>query len=277
MARTLPSPLPPMQNHHTLTAWASKPSATTTRTTIYVVKLRSRKHPSPANSSTELFKLVLPPPEPIEIGMRLLLFLVCPPFQTEIRNYTDLDTALVIPLDFEGVVAGERARTTGTVDFVIKNEDTSALIKRAFLSVRSDSEPAQPPNIAYRVAERLGRAGTHYLPTQTSGPTFPQRLWQELGTKYGSGRTARLEKAAPRQRTTVGPAPKWPAQWPITLPQRALSGEHARDESSLEAPGERTPRRTSQGFGREGNEERRQLTPQHRLRPASWAPTSRRS
>lgn len=196
---------------------------------LYVSPLFSAEHPTPQAATTALYALSAPPRFILEIGVRVHLhFLYAPSLPATNSPYSDADP-MSIPLAIKGWIAGERSRTRTEVEYVVKNEEISSTIRRAFVRVRIRPGVAALPNLGEMLARRFPGVPTDEPRDQESG----NREQQDSGPQ-GNGRRGRRGRG-PRERGRL-PAPAVSAVPESVRPSVPSAPGPAREDQWLLTP-----------------------------------------
>lgn len=160
---------------------------------LYVTPLFSTNHPTPATATTALYALTVAPQCLLEVGTRVHLhFLYSATFIVP-ESPSSRPDPMSIPLAIKGWIAGERTRSSCEVEFVVKNEQADAPIRRAFVRTRTRPGVTLSPNLGDLVTQRL--LNWPSLRTETEEPA---RAGNALnGPKHRSSRPSRKRARAP--------------------------------------------------------------------------------
>ncbi|KAI0335657.1 hypothetical protein GY45DRAFT_1430788 [Cubamyces sp. BRFM 1775] len=120
-------------------------------TALYV---HSLDQASVANTSHAFFSLAIPPAAPLQIGLRVQLFLL-----SSLAGHThpapDDPLAVIFPLYFTGKIVAERMEYASGREYLVYNDDHTAPIQRAFIRAVPGRGEAVTTDIAAAVSARL--------------------------------------------------------------------------------------------------------------------------
>lgn len=105
-------------------------------TPLYVTPLFSTEHPAPSTSDTALYALTAAPPCLMEVGVRVHLHFLYASSIVLTDSPHQRPDPMSIPLGIRGWIAGERTRSGREVEYVVKNEDPYARVRRAFVRLQ---------------------------------------------------------------------------------------------------------------------------------------------
>ncbi|KAH9846120.1 hypothetical protein C2E23DRAFT_891145 [Lenzites betulinus] len=111
--------------------------------------------PAPPSSLFATYFSPVLPTRPITVGLPVHLHLLC--FQAHslpARLPKDLDS-VSIPIAVKGVIAGERARTATSVEFVVMNDLLDTGVRRAFITLDFHPRLTPLPDLASMIARSL--------------------------------------------------------------------------------------------------------------------------
>lgn len=114
-----------------------------TYTPLYVTPLFSTEHPAPSTSDTALYALTAAPPCLMEVGVRVHLHFLYASSIVLTDSPHQRPHPMSVPLGIRGWIAGERTRSGRSVEYVVKNEDPDARVRRAF--IRQQVAPGTAP------------------------------------------------------------------------------------------------------------------------------------
>lgn len=114
-----------------------------TYTPLYITPLFSTDHPAPSSSDTALYALTAAPPCLMEVGVRVHLHFLYASSIVLTDSPHQRPDPMSVPLGIRGWIAGERTRTGREVEYVVKNEDPNARVRRAF--IRQQVAPGTAP------------------------------------------------------------------------------------------------------------------------------------
>ncbi|EIW57329.1 uncharacterized protein TRAVEDRAFT_48368 [Trametes versicolor FP-101664 SS1] len=152
-------------------------------TPLYVTPLFSTDHPAPSTSDTALYALTAAPPCLMEVGVRVHLHFLYASSIVLTDSPHQRPDPMSVPLGIRGWIAGERTRSGREVEYVVKNEDPHARVRRAF--IRQQVAPGAAPlmRLGELVALRFpgvpmsrapGEVGSRrYKPAPKSGRALP--------------------------------------------------------------------------------------------------------
>ncbi|OJT13068.1 hypothetical protein TRAPUB_10381 [Trametes pubescens] len=190
---------------------------------LYVTPLLSMRNPAPPGSQTEMYAVALFPEHPLKIGDAVHLHLLCPLNWRPGGGLETLQQAPAIPLEIKGWISGERERSELEVEFVVRNEDEDATVRRAFIRASADPRMSATPtlpagNRGLRHSERRmeqrskvarGSVAGPRLEVARGGPVGPPHVEGERGSDPGAqshgteGRVGGLARASDRGRWVV--------------------------------------------------------------------------
>lgn len=137
---------------------------------LYVTPLLSIKNPPTPGSQTEMFAVALFPEHPLQVGDAVQLHLLSRPSQSDLYLLETCCQMAATPLRIRGKISGERERSEQEVEFVIKNDDEEADVRRAFVRASADlrmSATPKPPARKYKLRHNAPRTGQG----ERGGPT----------------------------------------------------------------------------------------------------------
>lgn len=112
---------------------------------VYVTPLLSIKNPPTPGSQTAMYATAISPQAPLRVGDQVHLHLLCLPRQEQSENPEERRRPAAVPLEIWGKISGERERDELEVEFVIRNDNEDAQVRRVFLRARADSRGATTP------------------------------------------------------------------------------------------------------------------------------------
>lgn len=180
---------------------------------VYVTPLLSVKNPATPGSQTAMYATAVSPPNPLQIGDAIHLFLLCLPRQEPDEPTESRNPAAAVPLEIWGTISGERERSELEVEFVVVNDNEDADVRRVFLRARSDSRncaaptiPAQnrilrPPQLRDERGERAGRRRRVDRIEEGTGPmNLSAHATDRELARWAQARAAELLAACERER-----------------------------------------------------------------------------
>ncbi|OJT01833.1 hypothetical protein TRAPUB_7740 [Trametes pubescens] len=193
---------------------------------LYVTPLLSIKNPPTPGSQTEMFAVALFPEHPLQVGDAVQLHLLSRPSQSDLNLLETCCQMTATPLGIRGKISGERERSEQEVEFVIKNDDEEAGIRRAFVRASADlrmSATPKPPARKYRLRRAGPRAGQGEKGGQTvdalsvtDGPGQGAGDLGELGASPHV-REGRAQTGRPRGLQQAGDRGRWVVYSPMTM------------------------------------------------------------
>ncbi|KAH9899665.1 hypothetical protein C8Q73DRAFT_680720 [Cubamyces lactineus] len=122
-------------------------------TTVYVHSLDQASGMAPANASHAFFAVASPPTFPLQIGLRVQLFLSSLAGHPQPAPNDPL--TIVTPVYFTGKIVAERMEHSNGREYLAYNDDRAAPIQRAFIRAVPGRGEAVTTDIAAAVSVRL--------------------------------------------------------------------------------------------------------------------------
>ncbi|OJT07294.1 hypothetical protein TRAPUB_1854, partial [Trametes pubescens] len=148
---------------------------------VYVTPLLSIKHPATPGSQTAMYATAILPRIPLQIGDRVHLYLRCLPCRRGEGLCENQYEPVAVPLEIWGKISGERERNELEVEYVVRNDNEDAHVRRVFLRTRADfCECSTPTSPADEQALRLSDARDEWE-ERTARKLRQERVASETG------------------------------------------------------------------------------------------------
>lgn len=218
---------------------------------LYVTPLLSIRNPAPPGSQTEMYAVALFPEHPLKIGDAVHLHLLGPPRWRPEDGLKTLQRTDAIPLEIKGWISGERERSELEVEFVVRNEDEEATVRRAFIRASADPRMSATPTSSAEARglrrherrkeqrSKTARGLVEDLAVGKDGPGDLSGVGDERSTSHGAQRSGTerrvdgMARASDRGRWVVCTS----LQGEMAVRGARLLGEERRARSCYETPG----------------------------------------